>query len=165
MHLCHFLPILHLFIIFLSNLLLVSHTQQQDDVWCIDPRAFLTICVSKETYERLGLTGQKLPFKTHSDCHRMSYFDVRPFAFSSSFIGIDIPLTRSAHSLKNWEKIQSALLGWDKRRQAELGKEGALWDISYCSSESRSGTSGSSPPLSFQLIFFFFFFVGFISRI
>lgn len=38
-----------------------------DDVWCIDPRGLLTLLVSKVTYERLGLLGKKLPFKSYSD--------------------------------------------------------------------------------------------------
>ena len=37
--------------------------QYGDDVWCVDPHGVLTLSVSKETYERLGLIGQKLPFK------------------------------------------------------------------------------------------------------
>ncbi|KXN84248.1 hypothetical protein AN958_12821 [Leucoagaricus sp. SymC.cos] len=42
------------------------HDAQDDDVWCIDTRGVLTLCVCKETYERLGLVGQKLSFKHQS---------------------------------------------------------------------------------------------------
>ncbi len=31
-----------------------------EDVWCIDQRGILTISVVKETYEALGITGQKV---------------------------------------------------------------------------------------------------------
>ncbi|KAH9852600.1 ribonuclease P 40kDa subunit-domain-containing protein [Lenzites betulinus] len=36
-----------------------------DDVWCLDPRGFLTLAVCKETYEILGLVGKPLPWKEH----------------------------------------------------------------------------------------------------
>lgn len=47
--------------------------EKNDDVWCIDPRGVLTLSVSKDTYERLGLVGKKLPFKTHADQHGTSF--------------------------------------------------------------------------------------------
>lgn len=40
-----------------------------EDAWCIDPRGHLTLSVAKEAYERLGLIGQKLPFKGHDGHH------------------------------------------------------------------------------------------------
>jgi len=43
--------------------IMLSTEQLGDDVWCVDPHGVLTLSVSKETYERLGLIGQKLPFK------------------------------------------------------------------------------------------------------
>lgn len=47
--------------------------EQNDDVWCIDHRGLLTLSVSKDTYERLGLVGKKLPFKTHTDQRGTSF--------------------------------------------------------------------------------------------
>lgn len=41
----------------------LSSGPHDDDVWCIDPRGVLTLCLCKETYEILGLVGKKLPFK------------------------------------------------------------------------------------------------------
>jgi ribonuclease P/MRP protein subunit RPP40 len=52
-----------------SSLLMLSVNTHEDDIWCIDPRGHLTLSVSKETYERLGLVGKKLPFKIHDDRH------------------------------------------------------------------------------------------------
>lgn len=46
---------------------------KNDDVWCIDPRGVLTLSVSKDAYERLGLVGKELPFKTHADQHGASF--------------------------------------------------------------------------------------------
>ncbi len=41
----------------------LSSGAHDDDVWSIDPRGVLTLCLCKETYETLGLVGKKLPFK------------------------------------------------------------------------------------------------------
>ena len=48
---------------------MLSVNTHGDDIWCIDPRGHLTLSVSKDTYERLGLVGKKLPFKIHDDRH------------------------------------------------------------------------------------------------
>ena len=53
----------------LSNLLIVSSVKHDDNAWCVDPRGHLTLSVAKEAYERLGLVGQKLPFKGHDGHH------------------------------------------------------------------------------------------------
>jgi hypothetical protein len=34
-----------------------------EDKWCIDSRGVLTLCVTKNTYQRLGLVGNRLRFK------------------------------------------------------------------------------------------------------
>lgn len=52
-----------------SSLLMLSVNTHEDDIWCIDPRGHLTLSVSKDTYERLGIVGKKLPFKIHEDRH------------------------------------------------------------------------------------------------
>lgn len=44
-----------------------------DDRWCIDLRGVLTLCVTKDTYERLGLVGSKLPFKHCQEQYAQSY--------------------------------------------------------------------------------------------
>lgn len=48
-----------------SGLLYLSTSPGDDneDKWCIDPRGVLTLCVTKDTYERLGLVGEKLALK------------------------------------------------------------------------------------------------------
>jgi hypothetical protein len=62
----------------ISTLLMLSVNTHEDDIWCIDPRGHLTLSVSKDTYERLGLVGKKLPFKIHEDRHGASnYFMLR----------------------------------------------------------------------------------------
>jgi Ribonuclease P 40kDa (Rpp40) subunit len=50
---------------------MLSVNTHEDDIWCIDPRGHLTLSVSKDTYERLGLAsvGKILPFKIHDDRH------------------------------------------------------------------------------------------------
>lgn len=48
-------------------------TNDDDDVWCIDPRGVLTLSVATETYEQLGLLGEPLPFKNHKDQHGVFY--------------------------------------------------------------------------------------------
>ena len=45
------------------NFVAAPNTTECDDIWCIDPRGVLTLCVSKSLYERLGLVGRKMPFK------------------------------------------------------------------------------------------------------
>ena len=52
-----------------SALLMLSVNAHEDDVWCVDPRGHLTLSVCKDSYERLGLVGKKLPFKIHDDRH------------------------------------------------------------------------------------------------
>lgn len=39
----------------------------EEDKWCVDPRGILTLSVTKDTFQRLGLAGEKLPFKGYSD--------------------------------------------------------------------------------------------------
>ncbi|KAF9530390.1 ribonuclease P 40kDa subunit-domain-containing protein [Crepidotus variabilis] len=116
-----------------SNLLLVSQNRYDDDCWCVDPRGHLTLLVSKETYERLGLVGRKLLFKGHEDSHY-----------------IDIPLKKEAHSQKNWSRILTALESWDERRRIELlggSEDGALWDVRFCVPDSSSSVN---PPFLSQ---------------
>ena len=48
-------------------------TNDDDDVWCIDPRGVLTLSVAKETYEQLGLLGKSLPLNNHKDQHGVFY--------------------------------------------------------------------------------------------
>ncbi|KIK01456.1 hypothetical protein K443DRAFT_564736 [Laccaria amethystina LaAM-08-1] len=91
-----------------STVLMLS-TNDDDDVWCIDPRGVLTLSVAKETYEQLGLLGEPLPFNNHEDQHV-----------------IHLPLQRNADSAKNLAKRKRAIEGWDKRREE-------LWDVVYCS--------------------------------
>ena len=49
-------------------------TNDDDDVWCIDPRGVLSLSVAKGTYEQLGLLGKPLPFNNnHKDQHGVFY--------------------------------------------------------------------------------------------
>ncbi|KAF5373274.1 hypothetical protein D9615_007397 [Tricholomella constricta] len=97
---------------------MLSTDAHGDDVWCIDPRGLLTLLVSKDTYERLGLLGKTLPFKAHSD-----YFVIR------------LPLQKNAESAANRVRRNEALKAWDARREREgLG----AWNVLYCSNDSSS---------------------------
>lgn len=46
-----------------SNFLMLSRDKNTDDVWCIDSRGIVTLFLSKDTYEQLGIVGKPLPFK------------------------------------------------------------------------------------------------------
>ncbi|KAG5647849.1 hypothetical protein DXG03_007773 [Asterophora parasitica] len=99
----------------LSCFTMLSVDAHGDDVWCIDPRGILTLLVSKETYERLGLLGKKLPFKAHSE-----YFVIR------------LPLQKNLESTTNRARRNEALKAWDARREKEgLG----AWNVLYASND------------------------------
>ncbi|KAI5995563.1 ribonuclease P 40kDa subunit-domain-containing protein [Pisolithus albus] len=86
-------------------------TCDQDGTWCIDPRGVLTLCVSKQLYERLGLVGKKLPFKGCQELH-----------------AIKIPLRQNIESVAVRERQRTAIKTWDElRAQRGLGK----WEITY----------------------------------
>lgn len=53
----------------ISPLTALPTKSDPDDTWCIDPRGILTLCLSKQPYERLGLVGKKLPFKGCQELH------------------------------------------------------------------------------------------------
>jgi len=75
----------------------------------------LTLHLSAESYQTLGITGQKLPFKSHSSEHTVS-----------------LPLQPSADSLKNRQKRDAALKAWDLRRR-QAGE--APWTVLYCAND------------------------------
>ncbi|KAH9479337.1 hypothetical protein JR316_0007927 [Psilocybe cubensis] len=83
-----------------------SNEADEEDVWCVDPRGHLSLSVTAESYQRLGLLGQKLPFKNQSDRHV-----------------IDIPLRKNAQSAANQAKQKKSLENWDERR--------GLWNVIY----------------------------------
>ncbi|KAG6840569.1 hypothetical protein C0991_005758 [Blastosporella zonata] len=86
-----------------------------DDVWCVDPRGLLTLLVEKDTYERVGLVGKRLPFKAHKD-----YFVIR------------LPLQKNAESAANIARRNEVLKAWDARRERDgLG----AWNVVYCSND------------------------------
>ncbi|PPQ68410.1 hypothetical protein CVT26_006082 [Gymnopilus dilepis] len=95
-------------------LVLSAGSQGEEDLWCIDPRGHLTLSVCKSTYERLGLVGQKLPFRNHQERHV-----------------IDIPLQRNVMSPANRERQRTSIGLWDQRRESELGRDAAPWEIVY----------------------------------
>ncbi|KAG6861461.1 hypothetical protein C0995_016552 [Termitomyces sp. Mi166 len=95
---------------------MLSNDVHSDDVWCIDPRGLLTLLVTKDTYERLGLVGTRLPFKAHRD-----YFVIR------------LSLQKNAESVPNRARRDEALKAWDARREREgLG----AWNVVYCFNDS-----------------------------
>ncbi|KAF8159424.1 ribonuclease P 40kDa subunit-domain-containing protein [Crassisporium funariophilum] len=111
-----------------SDLLILSSSPHEDDVWCIDPRGHLTLSTSKETYERLGLVGQKLAFKDHEDRHV-----------------IDVPLWDNTESAAIQAKRKSVLEDWEKRREVELGSGAGLWDVLYCYCSKVKPDQGATP--------------------
>ncbi|KAF9006163.1 ribonuclease P 40kDa subunit-domain-containing protein [Cyathus striatus] len=104
-----------------SQLLLVSTGANEDDTWCIDSRGVLSLVVSKDTYERLGLVGKKLPFKSHKEMHV-----------------VRISLYQNTESAPNRARRKAALELWDQTREEQgLGP----WDILMC----YNGPSSEAP--------------------
>ncbi|KAG6888870.1 hypothetical protein C0992_007266 [Termitomyces sp. T32_za158] len=110
-----------------------SADAHSDDVWCVDTRGVgvLTLLVTKETYERLGLVGVRVPFKAQRD-----YFGacVGVMAVGTliliSWVGgvvIRLPLGKNVESVTNRARWSAALEAWDARR------EGA-WNV-VCASD------------------------------
>ncbi|KAI0738497.1 ribonuclease P 40kDa subunit-domain-containing protein [Daedaleopsis nitida] len=81
-----------------------------DDVWSLDSSGVLTIAVCKQTYESLGLPGERLPWNECQDTHviHISVRDVRPNA---------------AKWLTYGAKETAALRAWDAKR--------GPWKIAY----------------------------------
>ncbi|KAH9946493.1 ribonuclease P 40kDa subunit-domain-containing protein [Amylocystis lapponica] len=78
-----------------------------EDVWSLDTRGLLTLAVTKDTYERLGLVGQRMPWKAcddtfiiHISLHEEVPHDTKP--------------TKKWHRLGSKQK--DALRAWDARR-------------------------------------------------
>jgi len=67
-----------------SETLYYLSTDETNDKWCIDPRAVLTLCVTKDTYQRLGLVGDKIPFKGCAEQYGTSCPSSRGFLPSTS---------------------------------------------------------------------------------
>ncbi|KAG7444983.1 uncharacterized protein BT62DRAFT_970171 [Guyanagaster necrorhizus] len=87
-----------------SNLTILSADFDDDDVWCIDPRGILTLCVAKDTYETLGIVGKKVVLgygrkHPHQDRHV-----------------IHIPLQANTESKGNTKRRNESLKAWDSRR-------------------------------------------------
>ncbi|KAL4072807.1 ribonuclease P 40kDa subunit-domain-containing protein [Scleroderma yunnanense] len=82
-----------------------------DDTWCIDPRGVLTLCMSKQPYEQLGLVGEQLSFKGCQELHV-----------------IKIPLRKETQSIAVRARQEVAIRTWDElRAQSRYGK----WEIAY----------------------------------
>ncbi|KAK2462727.1 hypothetical protein APHAL10511_005245 [Amanita phalloides] len=97
-----------------SKFLMLSTDKNIDDVWCIDSRGLVTLFLSKETYEQLGIAGKPLPFKKRAKHDRVVQFSLRR--------GTDTP--------GNVARRHVALRAWDKRREEEMGVKG--WHVMYC---------------------------------
>lgn len=50
----------------------------EEDVWCIDFRGLLTLCLSKENYQSFGHPGTKLPFSKHLPDRYREFLSVEP---------------------------------------------------------------------------------------
>ncbi|KAJ7917533.1 hypothetical protein B0H13DRAFT_1994847 [Mycena leptocephala] len=98
-----------------STVTALSFDSHSDDVWCLDPRGLLTLHLAEESYQTLGITGKKLPFKNHSE-------------HSNCFP----PLQPSADSVRNRQKREAALQAWDVRRK-QAGKD--PWTVLYCAND------------------------------
>ncbi|RPD59019.1 hypothetical protein L227DRAFT_504442 [Lentinus tigrinus ALCF2SS1-6] len=78
----------------------------QSDVWCLDSRGVLTLAVNKQTYESLGLVGERLPWKQCEDIHVIH-----------TYVGYTGP---QHGDMKPWAtygaKEAAAIRAWDERR-------------------------------------------------
>ncbi|KAJ7603419.1 ribonuclease P 40kDa subunit-domain-containing protein [Roridomyces roridus] len=98
-----------------STLIALSVDPHSDDGWCLDPRGLLTLHLSPESHQTLGLTGKKMPFKAHKEKHTVS-----------------IPLQPNAESATNRGKRDTALAAWDRRRvEAGVGP----WSVIYSAND------------------------------
>ncbi|KAF8920534.1 ribonuclease P 40kDa subunit-domain-containing protein [Mucidula mucida] len=77
-----------------------------EDVWCIDQRGILTISVVKETYEALGITGQKVVLG-HGKGHPMEERHV-----------ISIPLHGHTESPASRRRLEDALKTFDAKHHS-----------------------------------------------
>ncbi|KAF9052317.1 hypothetical protein BDZ89DRAFT_1056675 [Hymenopellis radicata] len=77
-----------------------------EDVWCIDQRGILTISVVKDTYEALGLTGQKVVLG-HGKKHPMEERHV-----------ISIPLHGHTESPASRRRLEDALKTFDAKEKS-----------------------------------------------
>ncbi|KAF9038529.1 hypothetical protein BJ165DRAFT_395325 [Panaeolus papilionaceus] len=98
-----------------SRLLILSDDALSEDCWCIDYRGLLTLCVGKDTYERAGLVGKRLPFKGFEDRHV-----------------IEIGLQKSAHTPAQQARFKEAFKVLDLIRRESLGSGNTDWDVLYC---------------------------------
>ncbi|KAJ7117832.1 ribonuclease P 40kDa subunit-domain-containing protein [Mycena epipterygia] len=78
-----------------SKVTMLSADAHADDVWCLDPRGLLTLHLSDMSYQTLGITGTKLPFK-----HQAGHI-------------VALPLQARAESAR---KRDAAFKAWDLRR-------------------------------------------------
>ncbi|KAK7025188.1 ribonuclease P protein subunit p40 [Favolaschia claudopus] len=113
-----------------STLTVLSVSPHTDDIWCLDPRGVLTLHLSAESHQKLGITGQKLPFKSRSNEYTVT-----------------LPLHPSASSLKNRQKRDDALKAWDARRR-QAGEPD--WAVLYCGNDSDTTTKFASSLASAQ---------------
>lgn len=91
-----------------------------NDVWSLDARGILTLTIKKNTYERLGMVGQKLPWKGCDDTY------VIEICLELNAVYADNDSSSKRHQLG--PKQTSSLSSWD----AERGP----WQIFYCMDES-----------------------------
>jgi len=81
-----------------------------DDVWSLDARGVLTLSVGKETYEQLGVVGNKLPWKPCQDIHVIS------ISLLTTEAALALARTHQASSHVYGSKTKAALEAWDRRR-------------------------------------------------
>ncbi|PPQ63107.1 hypothetical protein CVT24_005818 [Panaeolus cyanescens] len=98
-----------------SRLLILSNELKSEDCWCVDYRGVLTMCVGKETYERLGFVGRRLTFKGFEDRHV-----------------IELDLNVSAHTSAQRARFKEAFKTMGLLRQDIFGSGHADWDVLYC---------------------------------
>ena len=112
-----------------------------DETWCIDTRGVLTLSIDPGTYQRLGLLGTPLPWRTHQN--RYSTWTCLPHSWKRGMIFRIIAVVLSQNvpkGEKHWNplgpKQKSALELYDNLRE---GAGFDAWDIVYHSKD--NGTS------------------------
>ena len=98
-----------------------------DDAWCLDQRGLLTLSLTKETYQQLGLVGvpeSRKEKERFSGC--LSHTALVP---NDNLISVVVEIDLHDRSSKILTRAKEAFQLWDDRRRSQ-GVDG--WDVVCC---------------------------------
>ena len=95
-----------------------------DDAWCLDQRGLLTLSLTKETYQQLGLVG--VP-ESRKEKERFSGCLSHTIPLSNAnLISVVVEIDLYDRTSKAFTRAKEAFQFWDDRRRAQ-GVDG--WDV------------------------------------